>query len=115
MAFLEKELKTAVSSQYKHKIIFMHHPLYLNDPNEGDNYLVIPSERRSKIIDLLTTYEVSIVFTGHLHKNNYRRIGNTELVSTGPVGFPVGDDPSGFRNVQVDNSSLTHEYLVLCS
>ena len=93
----------------------MHHRLYLNDPNEGDNYLVIPSERRSKIIDLLTTYEVSIVFTGHLHKNNYRRIGNTELVSTGPGGFPVGDDPSGFRNVQVDNSSLTHEYLVLFS
>ena len=113
MSFLEKELQSAASSQYKHKIIFMHHPLYLNDPNEGDNYLVIPSERRSKMIDLITAYEVDIVFTGHLHKNNYKKIGNTELVSTGPVGFPVGDDPSGIRHVQVDDNFLTHEYSVL--
>ena len=110
ISFLEKELQIAASVQQRHKIIFMHHPLYLNDPNEGDNYFVIPSARRAKIIDLITEYDVSAVFTGHLHRNNYKKIGNTELVSTGPVGFPLGEDPSGFRHVQVDDNSLTHEY-----
>ena len=113
ISFLEKELQIAASVQKRHKIIFMHHPLYLNDPNEGDNYFVIPSVRRAKIIDLITDYDVSAVFTGHLHRNNYRKIGNTELVSTGPVGFPLGEDPSGIRHVRMDDNSLTHEYLGL--
>ena len=115
ISFLEKELQIAASVQQRHKIIFMHHPLYLNDPNEGDNYFVIPSARRAKIIDLITEYDVSAVFTGHLHRNNYKKIGNTELVSTGPVGFPIGEDPSGIRPVRVDDNSLTHEYLGLIS
>ena len=115
ISFLEKELKIAASVQQRHKIIFMHHPLYLNDPNEGDNYHVIPSSRRVKIIDLITEYDVSAVFTGHLHRNNYTKIGNTELVSTGPVGFPIGEDPSGIRHVRVNDNSLTHEYLGLTS
>lgn len=113
ISFLEKELQLAASTQKRHKIIFMHHPLFLDDPNEGDNYFVIPSARRAKIIDLITEYDVSAVFTGHLHRNNYKKIGNTELVSTGPVGFPLGEDPSGIRHVQVDDNSLTHEYLGL--
>ena len=115
ISFLEKELQIAASVQQRHKIIFMHHPLYLNDPIEGDNYFVIPSARRAKIIDLITEYDVSAVFTGHLHRNNYKKIGNTELVSTGPVGFPLGEDPSGIRHVRVDDNSLTHEYLGLIS
>ena len=115
ISFLEKELQIAASVQQRHKIIFMHHPLYLNDPNEGDNYFVIPSARRAKIIDLITEYDVTAVFTGHLHRNNYKKIGNTELVSTGPVGFPLGEDPSGIRHVRVDDNSLTHEYLGLIS
>jgi len=115
ISFLEKELQIAASAQQRHKIIFMHHPLFLNDPNEGDNYFVIPSARRAKIIDLITKYDVSAVFTGHLHRNNYQKIGNTELVSTGPVGFPLGEDPSGIRHVQLDDNSLTHEYLGLTS
>ena len=113
ISFLEKELQIAASVQRRHKIIFMHHPLYLNDPNEGDNYFVIPSVRRAKIIDLITEYDVSAVFTGHLHRNNYQKIGNTELVSTGPVGFPLGEDPSGIRHVRMEDNSLTHEYLGL--
>ena len=115
ISFLEKELQIAASAQQSHKIIFMHHPLFLNDPNEGDNYFVIPSVRRTKIIDLITEYDVSAVFTGHLHRNNYQKIANTELVSTGPVGFPLGEDPSGIRHVQLDDNSLTHEYLGLTS
>ena len=115
ISFLEKELEVAATSQYKHRIIFMHHPLYLNDPHEGDNYLVIPSERRSKMLDLITEYEVDFVFTGHLHKNNYKKLGSTELVSTGPVGFPLGNDPSGIRHVQVHGDFLTHEYSALTS
>ena len=115
ISFLEMELQTAVASQYKHKIIFMHHPLYVNDLDEPDNYLGIPSERRSKIIDLITKYEVGVVFTGHLHRNNYKKVGSTELISTGPVGFPLGDDPSGIRIVQVNDGSLTHKYSPLNS
>ena len=67
------------------------------------------------MLDLITEYEVNFVFTGHLHKNNYKKLGSTELVSTGPVGFPIGNDPSGIRHVRVNGDFLTHEYSALTS
>ena len=79
-------------------------------PISSSAHLIIPSERRAKIIDLITEYDVTAVFTGHLHMNNYQKLGNTELVSTGPVGFPIGNDPSGIRYVQVNEHSLNHKY-----
>ena len=72
---------------------------------------VIPKERRLKILDLLNKYEVTALFTGHLHRNNYRRYGSTELVSSGSVGYPLGDDPSGIRLVEVDERGLRHRYV----
>jgi len=111
MDFLEGELQTGNSGSIEHNIIFMHHPLYLQDPGEGDNLFVIPKERRLKILDLFDTYDVTALFTGHLHRNNYQMYGSTELVSSGSVGYPLGDDPSGVRLVEIGEKGLHHRYV----
>ena len=113
ISFLRKELETASRSNITHKIIFMHHPLYLNEPNEDDNYFVIPLRRRSIILDLLAEHEVTALCTGHLHKNNYKNYGTTELISTGSVGYPLGKDPSGIRIIELTETKISHRYLSL--
>jgi hypothetical protein len=34
-------------------------------------------------------------------------------VVTGPVGYPLGTDPSGLRVVDVDGECLQHRYVAL--
>ena len=36
-----------------------------------------------------------------------------EYVSTGPVGYPLGEDPSGIRVVNLDYGYLRHQYISL--
>ena len=33
-----------------------------------------------------------------------------QMVTTGPVGYPLGDDPSGIRIVRMHGDSIEHDY-----
>jgi len=56
---------------------------------------------------------VSHVFAGHYHRNAFGRDGALEMVTTGPVGRPLGEDESGFRLVHVRAEGIEHEYIPL--
>ena len=49
---------------------------------------------------------------GALNFNGFRD-GELEMVTTGPVGRPLGEDDSGFRLVQVRPEGIEHEYVSL--
>ena len=108
--FLRKDLD-AHSSDSGHTIVFMHHPLFGKSADEPDDGIaIIPRERRRIILDLLRNHEASGVFAGHWHRNNYAADGNMVMVTSGPVGFPLGDDPSGLRIVKLYDDRVEHEY-----
>ena len=111
--FLENELSKASDNGSLHKIIFLHHPLFLATADEADNYFAIPSPRRQQIIDMLDHFKVSAVFSGHLHRNNYRSLNGIEYISSGPVGYPLDADPSGIRIVDLNGNGLDHRYISL--
>lgn len=113
IAFLEDELAKASEMGIQHKIIFLHHPLFLETADEENNYFAIPSPRRQQIINLLDLHKVSAVFSGHLHRNNYRSLNGIEYISSGPVGYPLDEDPSGIRTVDLGSESLSHQYISL--
>ena len=66
--------------------------------------------RRRIILDLLKAQDVSAVFAGHLHRNAYASDGTLQMVTTGAVGYPLGDDPSGMRVVKMHGDSIEHDY-----
>ena len=66
--------------------------------------------RRRPVLKLLREYEVDAVFAGHWHQNNYAADGKMEMVASGSVGYPFGDDPSGYRVVRVGKSGLKHDW-----
>lgn len=105
---LVEALKEASSST--HRVVFQHHPWFLREPDEDDGYFAIQSATRREYLDLLERHEVSATFAGHYHENSYGEHGGIEMVTSGPVGMPLGDDPSGFRIVKVYEDRLEHDY-----
>ena len=108
--FLRSDLDVH-SPSGNHTVMFMHHPLFGGSADEPDDGIaIIPRERRRVILDLLRKHEASAAFAGHWHRNNYTADGDMLMIISGPVGFPVADDPSGLRIVKVYEDRIEHEY-----
>ena len=108
--FLRADLKGARDNGSKHIIVFTHHPLFVTHIDEGDHWLVIPRQRRHVLVDLFKAHGVTAVFAGHWHRNHYSYYGDLEIVASGSVGYPLGNDPSGLRIVKVFEDRIEHEY-----
>lgn len=112
-AWLREELAQAKASGARHVLVFQHHPWFLEAPDEPDAYFNISLATRSRYLALFREAGVSHVFAGHYHRNAFGRDGALEMVTTGPVGRPLGTDESGFRLVHVRPDGIGHEYIPL--
>lgn len=113
--WLRNELQKAKENKLNHIVIFQHHPWFLHQPDEKDEYWNIPFQTRAKYLKLFIDYGVRYLFAGHLHQNFIAKDGKVEMVTTGPVGRPLGKDPSGFRVVIVKRDTIEHHYYSLDS
>ncbi len=109
-AWLESELAKARAGGARRLIVFQHHPLFLKDPGEPDQYFNVPLAARRRFLALFHKYGVSHVFAGHYHRNALARDGDLEMVTTGPVGKPLGAERSGIRVITVTETGLEHKY-----
>lgn len=110
LAFLQAELE--LSAQRPGATILLgHHPLFVEYPTEPDSYWNIPLHTRRIVLDAVETFEVAAMFAGHYHRNAIAHAGPFQMVTSGPVGFPLGDDPSGIRIVDVAAERITHDYI----
>ena len=114
-AWLAAALDTAHTSGAAHVMVFQHHPWFLADAAEPDQYFNLPLATRRRYLDLLQRAGVRHDFAGHYHRNALGMDGAFEMITTGPVGKPLGVDPSGIRLVFVDGSRVTHRYVALDS
>ena len=103
-AWLHATLEGTKKFKNKNIVVFEHIPWFINQPDEKNGYFNIPIQTRKAYVDLLKKYGVKYVFAGHLHKNAIGTDGNLTIVTTGPIGKPLGKDSSGFRIVTVSNS-----------
>lgn len=112
-AFLEEELTAAASRDVDHVVLIGHHPLFLRRDDEPDVYWNLPLERRAHVLGLARQAGVELGFAGHWHRNHQATSGGFTQVISGPVGFPLGDDPSGIRTVSVGAEGISHRYIPL--
>jgi 3',5'-cyclic AMP phosphodiesterase CpdA len=109
LAFVEAEVHEA--RQRRRPVVLVgHHPLFLRHPDEEDTYWNLPKERRRLILDLVHANGVPMAIAGHWHRNSVSRDRGFEMITTGAVGYPLGDDPSGFRIVEVAGDRIRHRY-----
>ena len=112
-AWLNEELRKASSSGAQSIVIFQHIPWFLKTADEPDQYFNIPRQTRARYINLFTRSGVQYVFAGHLHENSYGEAGSLHMITTGPVGKPLGQASSGIRVVELRNHELKDRYYSL--
>src|SRR5688572_11158554 len=111
--WLKAELSKAKAAGARHVVVFQHHSWFLEKADEPTQYFNIPIERRTGYLDLLKAAGVRYIFAGHYHRNALARDGDLEMITSGPVGQPLGNDPSGIRIVNVRDAGLDHRYYTL--
>ncbi len=107
------ELEKARDSKARHIVVFQHHPWCISSATETNQYFNIPIERRARYLALFQKYGVRYTFCGHYHRNAFARDGKLEIVTTGPVGKPLGRDQSGLRLAIVREDRIEHRYYEL--
>ena len=108
--WFKAELAKAKQDSVKYLIVFQHISLFLKEPDEPDQYFNIPPETRHRYLKLLHEYGVQQIFAGHYHRNELGRDGDLEMVTSGPVGMPLGGAKSGIRIISVSAAGVTHKY-----
>ena len=108
--FLVDDMSAARRAGVQDIVLFTHHPLFENRADEDDGYFTIPRSRRQVLVDALEDYGATAVFAGHMHRNCIGREGDLRMITTGAVGYPLGDDPSGLRVVRMYEDGIEHDY-----
>jgi serine/threonine-protein phosphatase CPPED1 len=109
-SWLKKELETAKTSGAQQVIVFQHHPYFMKEAQEPDGVWIIPRAQRLPVLEILRNGGAHYVFAGHTHRNNVGKDGALEVVTSGPVGMPFGEDGSGMRIALVTGSGIQHRY-----
>ncbi len=110
MKWLRGTLAAARGKSYRHKIVFMHHPMCLKAVDEKSVYFNMPLELRKELLDMFSAHGVRATFSGHYHRNVYVKAGDIELVTSASTGKALGKDPLGFRIVKVYSGRIEHTY-----
>jgi 3',5'-cyclic AMP phosphodiesterase CpdA len=70
---------------------FLHMPLFLEDPAEGDmGYWTVKPEPRRPLLDLIARYKVALVASGHVHRSHDRHVDGTRYIWAPSSGFVCG-------------------------
>ncbi len=103
--WLGSELAKARQSGVGWVVVFQHIPFFVQNADEPDGYFNIPKTVRSRYLELLEHSGVRYVFAGHLHHTSAGEYGPVHMISTGPVGKPLGTGASGLRVVRIDGKT----------
>lgn len=112
-AWLEQELIAAQRDRIGQVVVFQHIPWFLHTADEPDQYFNIPRATRDRYLALFAKYGVHEVFAGHYHRNAEGWTDTLHMTTTGPVGKPLGPDPSGIRVVTVSAQGIGSQYFGL--
>lgn len=112
--WLEQELARARASGARHIVVFQHHPWFIARASEADGYFNIPLAQRMRHLDLFRAHGVKYLMSGHYHRNALATDDGVEMITTGPIGMPLGEGTqSGIRVAIVTGAGLTHRFYAL--
>jgi 3',5'-cyclic AMP phosphodiesterase CpdA len=109
--WIAAELEKVRREGAKRIAVFEHIPWFLENPDEPDQYFNLPREARQRFLPLFQRYGADYAFAGHYHRNAYAEAAPSfHVITTGPVGKPLGIDPSGIRVVIVREATMESRY-----
>jgi len=76
-----------LASTHERVFLMLHHPAYLCSPDEPNHYDNTDEPARGWLLDLLATYKVEAMFSGHAHNFWYDRYGETDYYLAPAISF----------------------------
>uniref|UniRef100_A0A3P8RXI9 Serine/threonine-protein phosphatase CPPED1 n=1 Tax=Amphiprion percula TaxID=161767 RepID=A0A3P8RXI9_AMPPE len=104
------EVQLSRDPKPKHVLVFQHIPLYLESPDEEEQYFNLQRVVRQNLLDRFKKAGVKAVFSGHYHRNAGGCHGGLDMVVSSAIGCQLGDDTHGVRVVVVTADSVIHRY-----
>ena len=111
MEWLKNELKK--SQSYKYRFVFMHIPLY--DPRNGttgEGHSLNNLTTAKTLNGIFDQYDVTMLFTSHIHGYFKGVWGKTPFIITGGAGSPLSG-PSSQDNVSNTTQSYFYNYILV--
>ncbi|MEO0095027.1 MAG: metallophosphoesterase [candidate division WOR-3 bacterium] len=103
-SFLRATLTGAVNT-YKHIFLFFHFPLYISSPTEANSQNNVDRPRRDTLLKYLRDYNITAVFTGHLHYDLLNFYGPSLLMTSLPT-CETNINSCGYRVVKVYENGI---------
>ena len=112
-SWLEQDLS---QTQAEFRFVFTHIPSF--DPRTGENHTLFNSTTSIQLMSLFETYEVDVVFAGHIHMYNQTVVNGVRYVITGGAGASLyaNEDSGGifhYMNVTLNERGITIEPVLL--
>lgn len=99
------------NEKVKTKLVFVHHPFYLNKIDEPNSYMVIDQYKRAPYFELFSKYSVNCVFAGHLHNNSYAEpYEGVGMITTSALVRQLGQAVPGVRVIVVNKGEIQSKY-----
>ncbi len=92
-------------------IVIGHYPLYIDQPDEEEQYFNLPLDKRLEVLELFTENNVLAYLSGHKHTtviNNYKGI---QLVTGETTSRNFDERPLGFRHWEVSSDTIVHHFV----
>lgn len=97
--WLKNELRG--SQNYKYRFVFMHIPLYDPRYNSTGEGLSLGNSTTAKTLnDIFDEYNVTMVFTSHIHGYFKGVWSKTPFITTGGAGSPLSKPPVGVNSTE---------------
>ncbi len=99
IGWLKNELKK--SQNYKYRFVFMHIPLYDSRYNTTGEGLGLDNLTTVKLLnDIFDRYNITMLFTSHIHGYFQGTWGKTPFLTTGGAGSPLSKPPAGVNGTE---------------
>ena len=108
-SWLEAQLRQR--DKYRLVFILQHHPIYLHEPEEKDEYFNTPLAWRSRLLKLYESARVTACIAGHLHKNTTGSHRGISLLVTPSALINNDSIPPGFRLIEVNSAGFAETYV----
>ena len=90
-----------------------HHPFFMSDIQEAENYSNLPLKERLRYDSLFQASNVSCYVAGHLHDNADARHGDVQYITTSALGRQLGKAQAGVRILRIDSEGVSQCYVAV--
>ena len=94
--WLLRTLKSAARKQ-RRVFIVMHHPLFVKEAEEPDNYFNLPLGKRRELLALFESFGVVAILAGHTHTTATHDYHGIQIVNSETTSQNFDKRPYGFR------------------